>query len=138
MAQKKVIVLVCDLCGTDDLVDTHRIAVDGQAFDAEACDMCWAKVIEPFAKWSKFGRQPRSKTTRTKAVEWPGTPWQFSSHALQRMGERHITPEQVLRVVDDPEVKRPGSASDQEVWHRGAVKVVVVPERRIIVTTALR
>jgi len=138
MAQRKEIILVCDLCGVEGFgVETHRVAVDAIARVAEACEKCWAGILAGVALFSKAGREPEVKATRAgKALDWPDTPWKFSSHALLRMGERHVTPTAVLRVIADPELKRPGKASDQEIWQKGSTKIVVVPERQVIVTVA--
>lgn len=136
MARREVIVLVCDLCESEDMVETHRVTVDGVTRDAEVCSNCWGTTTACLTAFYAVSREPSVKVSRVKAMEWPGTEWRFSSHALQRMGERHVTPEAALKVCDDPELRRPGKASDQEIWTRNGTKVVVVPERRIIVTVA--
>jgi hypothetical protein len=52
------------------------------------------------------------------------------------MGERFVKPLDVLRVIAMPEIKRPGSAADEEIWQRGNTKIVVVPDRQVIKTVA--
>ena len=47
-----------------------------------------------------------------------------------------MKPADILRALDRPDIRRPGHAADEEVWVRGTTKVVVVPERQIIVTVA--
>lgn len=137
MVQRREVVLVCDLCESEDLVQTHRIIVDGQARDAEACDPCWSRTLVAFAAWATQGRTPsRKKSVAKDVVAWPDTEWKFTSHAMQRMGERKVKPRDVIRCVDMPDVCRPGKASDQEIWTRGTTKVVVVPERMVILTVA--
>lgn len=139
--RREVIVLVCDLCERGEpevVVETHRVVVDSIARDAEACVECWQGVVEAFVPFAAAGRQPAKVTKTTKAFDWPGSSWKFSSHAMQRMGERKVSPEEVLRVVGDPEIRLPGKASDQEVWTRNGTKVVVVPERQVVVTVARR
>ena len=138
MVQKKIVVLECDLCGAEgEGVETHRIHIDAIARLAEVCARCWEGIVASFAVFATAGRAPEIKTQKAgKALEWPGTPWRFSSHALLRMGQRKVTPQDVLRALDNPEIKRPGKASDQEIWQRGQTKVVVVPDRQVIITVA--
>ena len=66
----------------------------------------------------------------------PGTTWRFTSHALIRCGERNLDPLEIVRVLDDPTLTRPGKASDQEIRERNGVKAVCVPERGIVLTVA--
>lgn len=136
MAQRRTVVLVCDLCGSEgDMVETHRIVIDGTARDAEACESCWSRTIALFATWATAGRAPSLKKSKlTELHSWPDTEWRFTSHAMQRMGERHVKPLDVLKVIAQPEIKRPGDAADEEIWQRGNTKIVVVPARQAIKT----
>lgn len=135
--RKTIVTLVCDLCESENLVETHRVSVDTTAREAEVCESCWVGIIAALALFHQVGHEPPKKETRTgKVLAWPDTPWRFSSHALIRMGERNVKPEEILRVIERPEIKRPGKASDQEIWQRNGTKVVVVPERQVVVTVA--
>lgn len=137
MVQSREVVLVCDLCGSENMVDTHRISVDGTARDAEACEPCWSKTLASFATWATAGRAPTVKRSKTgDLLQWPDTPWRFTAHAFKRMGERHVKPHEVLAVIERPEIKRPGEAADEEIWQRGETKVVVIPSRQVIKTVA--
>lgn len=135
--KKTIVTLVCDLCDSEEAVETHRLTVDTTARDAEVCERCWVGILSALALFHQVGREPEAKQTRTgPVVSWPETAWRFSSHALVRMGERNVKPEEVIRTIERPEVTRPGKASDQEIWQRNGTKVVVVPERRVVVTVA--
>ena len=138
MVQRREVVLVCDLCGTEgDLVETHRIVVDGNTRDAEACDSCWSSTLATFAVFATAGRAPAAKRyKKDELVQWPDTPWRFTNHAMLRMGERKVRPVDVLKVIAAPEVKRPGDTEDTEVWTRDNTKIVVSPARQVIQTVA--
>ena len=119
------------------MVETHRIVVDGTARDAEACHDCWSKTLAGFAAWATQGRAPVTKKSKiSDAVAWPDTPWKFTPHAFKRMGERKVTPTQVLRVLAEQDIRRPGDSVDTEIWQRGDIKVVVVPDKQVILTVA--
>lgn len=47
MAQKTVLVLICDSCGTDGGdgnggVTEHKLSVDGNSWRIDACTACWS------------------------------------------------------------------------------------------------
>lgn len=136
MAERREVVLVCDYCEGTDLVDTHRLTLDGHTAEAEACEGCWSGVVATFAAFVTKGRPVPTKSRVPSKVEWPDTEWHFTHHALQRMGERKLSPHDVLTALARPEVTRPGRASDQELRVRHGVKVVCIPDRRIIMTVA--
>lgn len=138
MVQRREVVLVCDFCGTEGkMVETHRLAVDGTARDAEACDTCWSSTLASFAQWATAGRAPSVRKAKVAdIVAWPGTEWRFTNHAMQRMGERRVKPLDVLKVIAAPEIKRPGEEADVEIWQRGDTKIYVIPDRQIIKTVA--
>ncbi len=148
--RREVIVLVCDWCGADEtttIVRTHTLRVDeGQAVAAEACDNDWQRVIESFAVFAIHGRpvvtqtdQPRKRTPPQPAVAFPGTDWRFTFHALQRMGERSISPERALAVVSNPATVFEGEQKNGAMVHLGRdLRVVLDPERRTILTVANR
>lgn len=142
MATKEIVVMVCDLCGGDDLVTTHTMVVDGEAIVFETCDKCWAEqVLPPFAALAKAGRKPEPATKVSKrgnVKTMPGTEWKFTSHALLRMGERHIDPTEAVEAADYPEVTRPAREPGLQLRALHGVKVVVNESRRIIVTVAKR
>lgn len=139
--KREVVELVCDFCGLGEnsgrMVETHRAALDLVAYDAEACERCWAKTLETFAVFAKSGRAvpPRTKIKRD-AVAFPGTAWKFSSHAMRRLGERKIDPVELLKAIDRPDVTRPGNSADLEIRERGRLKAVVAPDRLVIITAA--
>lgn len=139
MTARKITVLVCDDCGSDELgaVETHQVTVDGRAIEAEICQRCWQKLCAAFAAFATHGRALPLRTP-ARAKPFPGTTWKFSSHALVRLGERHIDPMEILPVVEDPTITRPGRASDLEIREKGNLKVVVAPERGVIITVAKR
>jgi hypothetical protein len=138
--RREVPYLVCDVCSVDELGDpaagikTHRIAFDGVAMEAEVCKRCTDDLLVGFARFATVGRRVPIRTRIADAVPFPGTAWQFSAHALTRLGERHIDPLLAIAAADDPQVTRPGRASDLEVRQRGKVKAVVAPARGVIVT----
>lgn len=147
MARRTKITLVCDLCGGDELVETHKIVVDKRAVELDADEKCWGGVLAKFVSVSKVGRRvavtPRvakqkQNGTLIEAVRMPGTDWTFSSHALVRMGERRVDPSSVIEVADNPEVTRPGARPELVVHQTKTLKVVLIPERRVIVTVGKR
>jgi len=119
------------------MVETHRITVDGTSRDAEVCMTCWAPLIAAFAPFASGGREPAKKREKkSDLLQWPDTSWTFTKHALLRMGERGVSPAQVLRVIGEQEIRRPGKYDGEEIWQRGDVKVVVNPERQVVRTVA--
>jgi len=141
--RREIPYLVCDVCGADELGDpaagiaTHRIAFDGVGIEGDVCKVCTDDLLVGFAKFAQHGRKVQTRTRVADAVAFPGTAWKFSSHALQRLGERRLDPLLVLAAADEPAVTRPGRNLDLEVSTRGKVKAVVAPDRGIIVTVAL-
>lgn len=139
MSKREVIDLVCDVCGKDQnqtVVATRRVVVDGTAVEAEVCDSDWAEVLAAFAVFAKAGRPLKTKTRTPGAKEYPGTEWRFSSHALIRLGERKIDPLKAVACAERPDLTRPGNAADLEIRQKGRLKVVVAPERAVIITVA--
>lgn len=146
MASRTVVTLECDLCHRDetetDGVETHRVTVDGNAVEAEACLECWARAIACLDWFARAGRAPEPKRLRIVSrdpVPWPGEAWQFTSHALVRIGERFLNPVDVIRVADHPATTYPGVKEGLLVCvGKGGLKVVVNPSRRTIVTASSR
>jgi hypothetical protein len=139
MASKKVVVISCDLCGTEDLVETHNMVVDGNPIEFEACDSCWGKTLEPIAILAKVGRKPPKLVKvsgRKNVMEFPGESWKFTAHALGRMGSRHISPTQACKAADDPQITRGARDPKAQVRVRNHIKVVVDEERRLILTVS--
>ena len=136
MATREVVELCCDLCGTVDLVATHTIAVDGVLVEFETCDSDYARLMEAFAIVGAVGRKVK-QTTRKRAKRDERS-WEFSSHSLIRMGERHVKPDEALAVLDDPDLRFPGNDPDCEVFIRDGVKVVVDHTTTRIVTVSRR
>lgn len=140
MATVQKVILVCDQCGQDenqvDGIETIRVEIDGHAVEGELCSGDRGRLLEAFAAFATSGR-PVPRTTKLRQVKpWPGSTWRFTSHALIRCGERNLDPLEIVAVLDDPAVTRPGKASDQEIRERNGVKVVCVPDRGIVVTVA--
>lgn len=139
MVSQTVVVLTCDLCDADDLVDTHNMVVDGQPIEFEACDKCWGKTLETLAILAKVGRKP-SKLTKVSSkkdvMEIPGANWKFSAHALERMGSRHVQPKAACLAADDPEITRGARDPKCQIRVRNNIKVVVNEEKRLILTVA--
>lgn len=141
MAEKRTVVLVCDLCNEDAddnlEVQTRQVIVNGQGAEAEVCDPCWSTFLGAFAQFAAKGRALPTRTPRLRSAKSiPGTTWRFTSHALIRCGERNMDPAEIVLAIDDPTIIRPGRASDQEIRERGYIKAVVVPDRGIVVTVA--
>jgi hypothetical protein len=135
VATKRTIVLTCDQCGSEDLVQTQRITVNGKTADAEMCDKCWAKLLTAFGGFISAGREvPVGRIPRV--VEFPGVSWKFTHHALERMGQRRLNPAQIVQVIEDPEVVRPGNRANLEIRQAYGIKAVVAPDRHSIVTVA--
>jgi hypothetical protein len=90
-----------------------------------------------FAGFANGGREPVKKRIKeADLLQWPDTPWRFTSHAILRMGERKVRPADVLRVLSYQDVRRPGHLDGEEIWTRDDVKVVVNPDRQIVKTVA--
>lgn len=141
MVEKRTVVLVCDLCGSDAdgirEVQTRRINVDGIGAEAEVCAPCWSGLLAAFAPMATAGRALPLRTPGVRtAKHFPGSTWRFSSHALIRCGERNMDPAEIVAAIEDPTLVRPGRSSDQEIRERGYIKAVVVPDRGIVVTVA--
>lgn len=138
MTSRKVIELICDVCGRGEGADveTRRVGVDGVTVEAEVCATDWAGLMESFVVFARHGRKVPTKTKVTGAVPFPGTSWKFSAHALKRLGERKIDPTEIVRVIDNPGLTRPGNATDLEIRESRTLKAVVAPERGIIITVA--
>lgn len=158
MTSRAVVLLVCDRCGTsnaEDEVETHQIA----GLEGEACKRCWKDIYtESLEAWldatrTLVEREPAKRRYQRRqslssvelanqvngqdVTQWPDTPWRFTSHALLRMGERHIMMEDLLPILKSPAATRPGDKQDGiEVWWTGDVKVVVNPEQRAVLTVA--
>lgn len=139
MATREIIVLSCDCCDSEDMVDTHTMTIDGQSVEAEVCAKCWERLMGAFAGIAKNGR--RIKPARVKKADvlpFPGEAWKFSAHALVRMGERHLDPSKVAEAAEDPTTTHPGLTKGLEVRIRGNIKVVVQPKSRTIITAGGR
>ena len=141
MAERKTVVLVCDLCqeeASDDLeVQTRQVIVDGVGAEAEVCSPCWSTFLGALGSFSAHGRTLPARTPGLRSAKsFPGTTWRFTAHALIRCGERNLDPVEVVQAIEDPTLTRPGRASDQEIRERGYLKAVVVPDRGIVVTVA--
>lgn len=151
MASREVVVNVCDLCHKDDgegdlVVQTHTLVVDGVAVEAEVCVTCWwmaVKYIQPLVEVGRPAKGRRKQGVvvqhlprKREAVEWPGSAWAFTSHALQRMGERRLKPMDVLAVADKPEIVRPGKQDDHVRVHEGRGLKVIVDTRDMVIVTA--
>lgn len=143
MATVEIKVLVCDLCGKEDdreatEVCTHTLTVDNHATEFETCGPCWQGILGSVSRVDKVGRTPKRRKTKAKVHPFPGESWRFSSHALVRMGERHLSPADVVVAAEEPEQRRPGKEADLEVRIRDDIKVVVNPDRREILTASRR
>lgn len=159
MTSRAVVVLECDRCGTQKPEDgVETITLGG--LEGEACKGCRKEIFsDAFEMWMEAARRgvdtPRQvRATRAKRkdsvalansvagltlMQWPNTPWRFTSHALQRMGERFVMMEDLLPVLKHPDVTRPGDKNDGvEVWLGGRLKVVVNPEQHAVLTVAMR
>jgi hypothetical protein len=140
--KREIPYLVCDVCDRSELddptlgIETHRITFDGVTIEADVCKTDTDGLLATFAVFAKHGRQVPTKTKIVGAKPFPGTSWRFSSHALIRLGERKIDPTEILPVLDDPTLTRPGNASDLQIRERGRLKAVVAPERGIVITVA--
>jgi hypothetical protein len=139
------VILVCDLCeGTEDDVEgveTRLLHIDRADIEAEVCTACWARAVRALMPLIKVGRTPKAKPRRLVVqggtTAWPDTDWTFSAHALMRIGERHLDPQAVIDAVEHHEVSRP-SAKLPEAYVRegGGLKVVVIPDRKVIITAS--
>lgn len=150
MASREVIILECDFCGIDEndvVISTHVLEVDGHAVEFETCDACWdKKVMRVMAPLSQRGRPLKKRSRRpaakpVEAVPWPGTAWEFTAHALQRLGERRITPLDAVAVAENPSTTHPGRPDGNpgaKMFWRDNLKVVADPDRRVVFTVAYR
>jgi hypothetical protein len=142
MARREWITLVCDLCGKEnDTVETHTLDVDGTAREAEACLACWVKVTKLLEKMYRVGRpvsRPKKRALPKIAAAWPGSKWEFTFHALERLGQRRLQPQLVLEAIEKPEVVFPGRDEGVEVRLGAGLKVAVNPEERVVLTASSR
>lgn len=138
MGTRTEIVYLCDLCGSDSQASTHTLTVDNHATEFEACPHCWQELLTHVARIDKVGRTPKRKQAKARTYPFPGESWKFTSHALIRMGERHLSPADVTAVAEQPEICRPGREPDVEIRVGLDVKVVVRPHTREILTAARR
>lgn len=144
MVSRQILTLVCDECGAEDggaggLVKTRRLVIDEMgAAEAELCETDWTKMLEAIAVFARRGRPlPLKSVIPKKSHHYPGMEgWKFADHALIRMGERHINPLEVLPVIKNPDVVRPGNSGDLEIRQRSGLKAVVAPERGVVITVA--
>jgi hypothetical protein len=140
MATRQEVIFVCDVCeldqGATSGIETRRIVLDGVGVEAEVCDGCYEGIAAALSPFVRKGRPIPSRTRLRSLKSVPGSSWRFTSHALIRCGERDLDPSEIVRVIEDPTVTRPGKASDQEIRERNGIKAVVVPDRSVIVTVA--
>ena len=61
MAQRTVVVLLCDVCEGEE-AETHEVSLDGVTVELEACEECWSKVTEVVSA-GRRKRKPRAKKT---------------------------------------------------------------------------
>ena len=61
MAQIEEIVLVCDLCYSEEEVEEHTVALDRKEVRIELCPRCLAKTEKALTKALTNGRRPGSK-----------------------------------------------------------------------------
>src|SRR6187402_1534480 len=124
MSSRQEVILICDVCddgegsefATD--VETRRIGVEGVEVEAEICARHWEDLLSGFAVFATKGRPVPARTRLRGVKAYPGTTWRFTSHALIRCGERDLDPVEIVSVLDDPTMTRPGKASDQEIRER--------------------
>lgn len=60
MATKRVVVTICDMCGTEKGVQQHDVKVDDRAVTLDACRPCWKPARDLHSRLMKVGR-PRGK-----------------------------------------------------------------------------
>ena len=96
--------------------------------------------MEAFSDFAKAGRRPTPMKVSGKknVVTFPGEAWTFSSHALIRLGERHLDPSAAAAVAENPATVYPGLNPGTEVRVGGGIKVVILPAKRLILTVASR
>lgn len=149
MATITRVALHCEWCDTTDMVETYSITVNGQKYEFEACPADYAeRIVVPFGVIAKAGRrvtpevaaQPTGRyTKRTKVSPMPGTDWRFTAHALIRMGERRLSPMDVIAVAENPEVTHTSEHDDTLFnYQAGNIRLTVDPGRKAIITAALR
>jgi hypothetical protein len=148
--KREVVRLVCDLCQLDEIetdgVETRRLRLDRNEIECEVCHACWVRAVKHLLPLVKSGRQAKHSRTRTRtrtvsdgAVRMPGTDWRFTSHALERIGERRLDPVRVVEVADHPAQTRPSTSLVEAMVHEcNDVHVVVIASRKIIITAAGR
>ena len=139
MATKTEIIFVCDLCKSEKDVQTHKVTVDNHAVEIDACRKCWQGVLSSIAAVDRVGRVPKQKgKKKQKVFPFPGESWMFTPHALIRLGERKIGPDEVIKAIENPEITTPGDQPELEVRISAGIKAVVDPHDRTIITAAYR
>lgn len=150
MSRRERVVLVCDVCEKDEDqtegIATRRVHVDRIDVEAEVCMSCWGGLVKSLLPLSRVGRKPQQQPQRRRqlvvkggAMSWPDSDWQLTSHAVMRIGERHLDPARVIEVAEHPDVSRPSRDLHEAYVHESSdIKVVVIPHRKVIVTAAAR
>lgn len=71
MVSRTIVTLTCDVCGSEDMVESHQLVVDNLMVNGEACMKCWGKVakgIEAFLRGAGASETPQRKNGRRKQV----------------------------------------------------------------------
>lgn len=141
------VILVCDRCQTEREnadVAPHTIAIDGSAVGLDACRKCWDELrigFTPLLGVSHPVKMPRApKATRVRRASSPEPTddhhgWTFTTHALIRLGERKIDALTAIGIAENPQLTRTSDeVPDAHVHERAGIGVVVVRERKLIIT----
>lgn len=145
------VTLICDLCQTERDnagVELHRLGFDGGTVALDACRKCWGDVRHALSPVVAVGRAVKVepvKATRARRVKLAEIAtaeqggWTFTAHALTRLGERKLDALDVIRTAQNPAHTYPSESLPEATVHeRDGLKVVVVAERKTIITAVRR
>lgn len=86
MATQTNIVYVCDLCGSEDRVRTHKVGIDRRTAELEACTACWEPAKELLEKMLAAGRRVDVPTRKSRSSERPSPSGPSRSGASKAAG----------------------------------------------------
>lgn len=71
MVSRTIVTLTCDVCGAEDMVESHQLIIDNVIVNGEACPKCWGKVVkgaEGFVRGASAEQAQRKNGRRSKVA----------------------------------------------------------------------
>jgi hypothetical protein len=133
---------LCDPCADalqSQLLSWARCGtiVDRQRFSRRADSDERGEVTASYIHVPAHIPVPATPATPPKRVAWSAPqeePWDISVHARERMEERGVSEEDVLKAANHPTISRPGKHHSLVLRTRDLVQVVVNVQQRKILT----